>query len=163
MWDLIRFVLDSLRNVYWVAINKPRISCSKVSSYYPAYWGPDCIWNDDGKEIASGIEIIVFVSFLLANEGPVETSIKDIYVEVVDGKRKGRLEYRPDMKGKSPVINKIQDIQIGPRKTWGPYTLRFHGSIWGMDKTSKHTKARLIVEPVAQRRVEKKINLPFKE
>jgi hypothetical protein len=164
MWDyFLGRILDSFRFTYLAARNRPHVSCDNVSTFYPALWGPDYFFDIDGKEIASGIEITVHVSFLLANHGPVKTGIKDIYIEVIHNKKKkGRLEYQPDTKDKRLHLNKVQDIQIGPREPWGPCTLRFSGSIWNIDEPTKDTKAKLVIEPMTQRPLKKNIGLHFK-
>jgi len=111
-----------------------------------------------GNEIAEGIRIEVTVGFLIANNGPVDTTIKDIYISI---------KYNKDKSGRltSVAWQSAKDIQqkahIMPRGIWGPKYLEFCGCLWDVYERPKDIKAELIVEPVAQKPVKKNIELFF--
>jgi hypothetical protein len=152
--NLFKWLGDSLLRFYLILRNKPKIVCDHISAG-PAEWSPDSVpeqvYNTISEEERSGIRIEVRVSFLLSNEGPVDTSIKAIYIDVKHSQGKhhhlsARLQHQ---------------IEIGSRKTWHAEWVEFSGTLWGGDELPKDIEATLVVEPVAHKPVRKKIHLWF--
>jgi len=152
--NLFKWLVDSLLRLYLVLRNRPKIVCDHISTG-PARWRPDyvpeSVYYTISKEERSGVMIEVRVSFLLSNEGPVDTSIKAIYIDVKHSQ------------GKHHHFNaRLQEqIEIGPRKTWPVNFVEFSGTLWGVDDIPGDMEAELVVEPVAQKPVHKKLRLWF--
>ena len=151
MPDFLGWIADTVRSAWLTARNRPRVTCDNLTAYQPR-WCPDWFLDDSGNEIASGIQIEVYVNFLLANEGPVDTSIKDIYIDIEHNRNK-----HDQLRCPLPV----QKVEIAPRRTWGPKSIEFTGSIWDVDEPSHDWKAEFVVEPLAQRPIRRKIKLYF--
>ena len=143
---------------FWLTLNKrPKVTCD-IRSVYSARWHPESMHDYKGTIIGEGIRIYVIVGFLIANNGPVDTTIKDIYVDIKYNKEKsGRLI--------SVAWQSAKDVQqkahIMPRGTWGPKQWEFEGSLWDGHVLPKNMKAELVVEPVAQRPVRREFTLFF--
>ncbi len=156
--DVIKLLFDFLGRFYRIVTNRPKIICDKVYTS-PARYQPDSVpeWlrNGSDNEETSGVEILCSVSFLLSNEGAVDTSIKDIYIDVkyIDPKRSqerhGRL---------ACVLQK--GVVIGPRRTWSGGG-EVCGTLRGVDELPKNMETTLVIEPVSQKPVRKKIRLWF--
>jgi hypothetical protein len=158
MIDLVRSIISALHAGWVYFRNRPNVTCD-IRSVNKARWEPDWIYDEEGNEIASGIRIEVVVSFLLANEGPVDTTIKDIHINI---KRGRNVECRlQDSLARHLDDTAQKTIEIGPRKAWGPTALRFSGSWWDVHEPTQDLSAELIVEAVAQQSVSKKIKLYF--
>jgi hypothetical protein len=152
--NLFKWLGDSLLRFYLILRNKPKIVCDHIH-IQPARYTPDSVpesvyYTIDEAE-RNGIAIECRVSFLLSNEGPVDTSIKAIYIDVKHSQ------------GKHHHLNaRLQEqIEIGPRKTWPAEWVEFNGTLWGVDDIPGDIEAELVVEPVAQKPVRRKINLWF--
>ena len=157
MTNLFGLIADIFKAAYLAARNRPQVTCD-VHHIFEARWGPDYFHNDDGEIIAEGIRLELTIAFLLANNGPVDTMLKDAYIVIRrDKKELGRLTHFRSKYWKG----KIHEIQIGPRKVWGPEYLHFGGFLEGVTKVTKDLKAKLIIEPVAQHPLSKKIHLYF--
>jgi len=157
MIDLFILIANILRAAYLAAINRPQVTCD-LHGVFKARWYPDYIPDEDGKTIAEGIRIELTIKFLLANNGPVDTMLKDAYIVIRrDKKELGRLTHFRSKYWKG----KIHEIQIRPRKVWGPEYLHFGGFLESVTKVTKDLKAKLIIEPVAQHPLSKKIHLYF--
>ena len=168
MVDLFVLIANIFKAGYLVAINRPQVTCN-LHGVFKTRWYPDYIPDEDGKTIAEGIRIELTIKFLLANNGPVDTTLKDTYVVIKHNRKElCRLKHSVDhyhmkMKDKDYYydVSKIYRTQIKSRQTWGPEELKFEGNIWGMEEIPQDLKAELIIEPVAQRPVRKKITLYF--
>ncbi len=146
------FVLGALRAIWLAVRNRPQVICDIRGVFQPR-WHPDWLYDDSGKVVAEGTQISVGIEFLLANNGPVDTMIKDIYIRVKWKNEQYRLE---------PLLRKSAiKPEIGPRKVWGPETVEFVGTVWGMEKPPKNLKGELLVEPVAQHSLRRTIKLSF--
>ena len=157
MLDFFRLIVDIFRAAYLAARNRPDVTCDE---YYvsKAVWYPDSISDEHGNVIAEGITIELVVAFLLANNGPVDTTLKDAYVVIKHDKKKlGLLTHIRS----HYYMGKIHEIQIGPRKAWGNLWLKLAGFLEDVTEPPKDLKAELVVEPVAQRPVRKKVDLRF--
>jgi len=130
--------------------HKPQVTCD-ICGVYKAHWGPDYFPDELG--VVEGIEIRVPVNFLLANNGSVGTTIKNAYIKVRYARNKSTIL------SNAGIRVKLQVIEIGPRKTLGPYMVKFSGSLWDVYEPPKDLRAELIVEPVAQRPIRRPINL----
>jgi len=134
-----------MRTVWLAARQRPSVTCD-IRLTPQARWSPDWLQDDNGKELASGIQFEIAVNLLLANDGPVDTSMKDIYIE---------LTYHRNKHIKLTSGLPVQEIAIAPRRSWGPKLISFSGSIWNIDKPPQDVKFQLVVEPLAQRPVRK--------
>lgn len=157
MADLFGLIADIFKAGYLAARNRPQVTCD-VYYVSKARWYPDFIPDEHGSVIAEGITIELVVAFLLSNNGPVDTTLKDAYVVIKHNKKElGRLTHiRSHF-----YMGKIHEIEIGPRKAWGNLWLKLCGFFEDITEPSKDLKAELVIEPVAQRPVRKKIHLYF--
>jgi hypothetical protein len=152
-----KLVADICRAAYLAVRNRPGVTCDKISAY-KAIWYPDSIPDEQGNVVAEGIAIELVVSFMLTNNGPVDTTLKDTYVVVKHGKKKlGRLTHISSQY----YMGHIHEIQIEPRKAWGYLWLKLYGFLEGITEPPEDLKAELVIEVVAQQPVKKKINLYF--
>ncbi len=134
MFDLLGWLTDLIRCVWLAARQRPDVTCD-IRLTPQAWWGPDWLQDDNGKELASGIQFEIEVNFLLANRGPVDTSIKDVYIELTYGRNR-----HAELTSGLPV----QKIAIAPRRSWGPKSIKFYGSIWNIDKLPQDVKFQLV-------------------
>lgn len=147
MFDLLARLTDIIRTVWLAARQRPSVTCD-IRLTPQGWWGPDWLHDDKGKELASGIQFKIEVYFLLSNDGPVDTSIKDIYIE---------LTYCQNKHIKLTSGLPVQTIVIAPRRSWGPKSISFYDSIWNIDNPPQDMKFQLVVEPLAQRPIRKSI------
>jgi len=157
MIDYVRLVLSAFRQAWLVLRNRPNVTCDirHVSGWK---WYPDSVHDDQGKVIAEGIHIQGSIEFILANEGPVNTTIKGIHVEV---KQRRDIPCRLNYESLC-VDERIENrIMIGARGTWGPISLQFGGFWLGVYELAEHPNAELVVEPVAQQPIRTKAYLHF--
>ena len=156
--DALKLIFDLFYRFYRIVTNRPKIICDEVYTS-PARWKPDyipeCLRNGSANEETSGVEILCNVSFSLSNEGAVDTSIKDIYIDVkyVDPKRSQERHSRLDCAFQKGVV-------VGPRRTWSGGAV-VCGTLWGVDELPKNMETTLVIEPVSQKPVCKKIRLWF--
>ena len=146
----------------WLNVNKrPKVTCD-IREVDTARWTPD-LWYDEGSDdVVEGIRIKVRVGFLIANNGPVDTTIKDIYIGVKYNKGKSGRLTSDDWQSEQAEKNILQQqTHIMPRGTWGPKELDFSGSLFDENELPMNIEAELVVEPVAHRPVRRKINLDF--
>lgn len=168
MTDLFGLIADIFKAAYLAARNRPQVTCD-LHGVFKARWYADYIHDDEGRIIAEGIRIELAIKILLANNGPVDTTLKDAYVVIKhDRKELCRLSHSLDryhikVSGKDRYFDtsKIYGTKIKSRDTWGPHRLEFGGNIWKVKELPQDLKAELIIEPVAQRPVRKKILLHF--
>lgn len=161
IWDMSHLVISAVAGIYNIATKRPRVTCD-VRGVYGAKWGPDYLPDESGKTVAEGIEIYTGVEILLANNGPVDTTLQDAYVVVKSHKKVlGHLRHYL-LRGKHKHDESyIHGIVIEPRRIWGPEHLHFRGSMWGIEEPQKDWEAELVIEVVAQRPVKRKISLYF--
>lgn len=149
--DLLRWLTDVAKAVWSATGQRPRVTCD-VQYVLPARWAPDWFYDQDGKELATGIMLEADVNFLLSNHGSVDTSIKDIYINV---------RYSKNKNVKLSSYLPVHKVVISPRRNWGPKSIKFYGSIWGIDKPPDVLRAELVIELLAQRPIIKQIELIF--
>jgi hypothetical protein len=147
MFDLLGWLTDLIRRVWLAAMQRPDVRCD-IRFTPQARWTPDWWHDDKGKDLASGIQFEISINFLLANHGPVNTSLQNLYIE---------LTYHRNRHAKLASGLLVQEIEIAPRRSWGPKSVSFSGSIWNIDKPPQDMKFQLIVEPLGQRPVRKSI------
>jgi len=117
-----------------------------------ANWWPDYL-SLDAKRSISGIAIRIAGNFTLVNNGPVDTAIKDVYIELTHGRKNlGRLECHP--------ADRIEKISIGPRDVWKSGYVEFEKFIPRMDRPHKDLKCKFVVEAAGQRPFHKNLKLP---
>ena len=145
MWDSLWRIGDILRAVYLAARDRPQVTVDELG-ICQARWCPGCLSDEKGDVIAEGIDIEADIEFLLANNGPVDTSIKSIYLDIKYGKNQHcRLEHSPFYPQERYFSRKVQEIEIKPRKIWGPSRLKFSGSIWNVEGPPQGLKCQLVV------------------
>jgi hypothetical protein len=149
--DLLRWLTDVAKAVWSATGQRPSVTCD-IQYTLPARWSPDWFHDQNGKELATGIMFEADVNLLLSNHGSVDTSIKDIYINV---------RYSKNRNVKLTSSLPVQQVVISPRRNWGPKSIEFSGSIWGIDKPPDVLKAELVIEPLAQRPIRKQIELIF--
>lgn len=148
-------LVDIVKLAWSVIANRPRLRLEVV----------DCSpfrWTPRGK----GLSIWVEVEILLTNSGPVETTVKDAFIEVyqsIETYRRGKIQCRLDelrfdtMEVRAGLLE-LRGSSIGPRKMWGPKRVVFKG-FWEVDTLPETWYARLIVEPIGQGRLEERFKL----
>lgn len=149
--DFFKYVLLPLLRHTWAALtNRPQVTGD--TKRLKAMWWPDYL-SLDAKWAISGITISIAGNFTLVNNGPVDTSIKDVYVEITHGRKNlRRLECSPR--------DRIEKIRIGPRDVWKSGPVEFEGFISGIDKSPKSLKCKFVVEAAGQRPFRKNLKLP---
>ena len=151
--DFFKWIADILQKVYLAARNRPQVTCDlhvrlfELVRCYPVY-GSD----EDGKNVVDGITIVLHIKFLLANNGPVDTTLKDIYV-LIKHNKKELCRLHPSL----GLGEEIRGNKIEARGIWGPRRVKFEGTIWGIEELPQGLKTKLIIQPVAQRPVRKKL------
>ena len=121
-----------------------------VSTFFP---------DENGNTIAEGIRIETAGTILLANSGSVDTTVKDVHVVCMSGKKKlGQLQCRL-MTKRSDYESSLSAVIIKPRRIWGPETISMEGSLWNISKPPEDLEAELVIEVVSQRLIKKKIKL----
>jgi len=148
-WGILGQFANTIRLVWQAIKNRPQVTCD-IHGVYGSRWCLDYLPEELGGN--EGILIEVPVEFLLANNGPADTTIKDVYINV----RYARI--KPVRFAPLPQ-HKIQGVEIGPRKIWGPHMVTFSGSLWNITEPPKDSRAELVVEPVAQQPVRRQIKL----
>ena len=135
----------------WVRIrNEPHVTGD--AKRLKAKWWPDSLSLDD-EHSTSGIKIRIATSFTLANDGPVDTSIKDIYMEIIHGRKNlCRLECHP--------ADRIKGITIDRRRVWESDHVEFDGFIPEIDEPPKSLKCKFVVEAAGQGPFRKNLKLP---
>jgi hypothetical protein len=149
--DIPRTIVDVVKAGYYAARQIPRVTCD-VKGLYKARWSLDSFPDESGNTIAEGIRIETAGTILLANSGSVDTTVKDIHVVCMSGKKiLGQLQcdYEPSLSG----------VIINPRRIWGPESIRIEGSLWGINEPPEDLEAELVIEVVSQRPIKKKIKL----
>lgn len=150
MGFLDNVVLPSFRCV-WAALRN-RLQVTGDTRRLKAKWWPDYL-SLDAEHSISGIKIRIAGSFTLANNGPVDTGIKDVYMKITHGRKNPyRLECFPS--------HEIEGIKIGPRDVWRSRSVEFDGFIPEIDEPPKSLKCEFVVEAAAQRPFRKNIKLP---
>ncbi len=158
--DYLQLIVPSIRGVLKRLMNRPSVTCD-VRGVYEAQWSPDFIPNEKGGTDAEGIEIRTKAIILLANSGPVDTTVKDAYIVCRSSKKiLGQLQCR-FMTTSSDYGPPLSGVVIEPRRTWGPETISIRGTLWDIDEPPKDLGAELVMEVVAQRSIKKKIKLYF--
>ena len=149
--DIFKSIVDVVKAGYKAARNIPHVTCD-VKGLYKARWSPDSFHDENGNTIAEGIRIETAGTILLANSGSLDTTVKDVHVVCMSGKKiLGQLQcdYESSLSG----------VIIKPRRIWGPKTIRIEGSLWGIGEPPKDLEAELVIEVVSQRPIKKKIGL----
>ena len=149
-------IKDVIKTFYQAWSRRPDVTChARAVSTFDWYVDQ---WEDLDANPIDGITAELSVQVLLTNNGPVSTMIKNVYIELKEGKNYlGRLGYN---RYRDRAF-KIESIEIGPRKVWGPKWLAFRGSIANLMKIPRDLKAELIVEPVAQKPVSDEVPLLY--
>ena len=149
--SLLASLADKFLSFSQLLRHKPRVTCD-IHGVFAGKWSPDFFPEEYGG--SEGIQINVPVSLLLANNGSVDTTIKDAYINVRYARNKP-IRLTPI----ETVHVKIQGAEIGPRKIWGPHMVTFIGSLWDIYEPPQDLRAELIVEPVAQKPIRRPIKL----
>jgi len=158
MLDYIKSLVGILWNL-WLTVNKrPKVTFD-VLGVYRAQWLPDCEHDAEGNVIAEGIRVEAKVQLLLSNSGPVDTTLKGISIRFKYNDAKIGLLLWQHWKDKDIAPG----ARIMPRGVWGPKYLDFSNVLWDVTELPKILEAELVVEPVAQRPVRRKIKLRFGE
>lgn len=156
--DMFRLVVDVVRAGYQTARNLPRVTCD-IKGVYQARWSPDFLPDENGNTVAEGIRIETLGTILLSNSGSVDTTVKDVYVICMSGKKKlGQLQCRLTTK-RSGYESSLSGVILLPRRIWGPKTIGIEGSLWNISKPPEDLEAELVIEVVSQRPIRKKIKL----
>ena len=152
---IIKCFVTIFWQIYLTVKKRPKITCdirySCQAQWYPDFWAPE-------GELLEGISIKVIVPFLIANNGPVDTTIKNIYVSLKYDEDKSVSLFAQD----SDIYkDKEQPTQIMPRSIWGVTKLEFSLFLANVHELPANIEAELVIEPVAHRPVRRKINLHF--
>jgi len=148
--DFFKDVLLPLLRHTWAALtNRPQVTGD--IRRLKAKWWPAHLSLDAERSI-SGIKIRIAGSFTLANNGPVDTSIKDVYMEITHGRKN---LYRLEC-----FSSRIEGIRIGPRDVWRSGSVEFVGFIPEIDEPPKSLKCKFVVEAAGQRPFRKNLKLP---
>lgn len=142
-------LLERIRHM-WVRVwNKPDVTGD--TKRLKAKWWPASLSLDD-EHSTSGIKIRIACSFTLVNHGPVDTNIKDVYMEITHGRKNlCRLEcYSPS----------IEKIWIDRRGVWPSDRVEFDGFIPEIDEPPKSLKCKFVVEATGQGPFRKNLKLP---
>lgn len=156
--DMFRLIVDVVRAGYQTARNLPRVTCD-IKDVYQARSSPDFFPDENGNTVGEGIRIETLATILLSNSGSVDTTVKDIYVICMSGRRElGQLRCRL-MTKRSGYESSLSGIILLPRGIWGPKTISIEGSLWNISKPPEDLEAELVIEVVSQRPIRKKLKL----
>ena len=156
--DIFRLLIDVVKAGYHAARQIPQVTCD-IHGVYKARWSPDSFPDESGNTIAEGIRIETAGTILLVNSGSVDTTVKDVHVVCMSGKKiLGQLRCILTAK-RSDYELSLSGVIIEPRRIWGPKTIRIEGSLWGINEPPKDLEAELVIEVVSQRPIKKKIKL----
>ena len=147
---MVAELLRLLRYIWAVLANKPQVTGD--TKRLKAMWWPDYL-SLDAKWAISGITISITGNFTLVNNGPVDTGIKDVYVEITHGRKNlYRLECYPP--------HRIEKIRIGSRDVWKSGYVEFEKFVPRTDRPHKDFKCKFVVEAAGQRPFRKNIKIP---
>lgn len=149
------WLVDMAKLAWSVIANRPRLRLEIVDCS-PFRWTP----------MGEGLCIFVEVEILLTNSGPVDTTVKDAFIEVYQSietyrsrKTQCRLdEIRFDRMHVRAGSRELRGSSIGPRSVWGPERVVFEG-FWELDTLPERWYARLTVEPIGQGHLEERFEV----
>jgi hypothetical protein len=144
-------LLRLFRHIWAALANRPQVTGD--TKHLTAQWWPES-HSLDGERLTSGIKICITCKFTLANDGPVATGIKDVYMEITHGRKNiYRLEcYTPE--------SIEEGIRIEPTDVWRSEGVGFSGFIPEIDEPPKSLKCKFVVEAAGQRPFRKNLKLP---
>jgi hypothetical protein len=142
-------LLPLLRHIWAALTGRPQVTGD--IKRLKAKWWPD-YFSLDAEHSSSGIKIRIAGRFTLANNGRVDTVIKDVYMEIIHGRKN---LYRLECFSPS-----IERIRMGPRDVWRSGSVEFDGFIPGIDEPPKSLKCKFVVEAAGQRPFRKNLKLP---
>ena len=117
-------IYNLFKNIWSYIQNKPRVSCEVTYWEYGMRWYPDYCLLYNEKERIEGITIELRLSLLFANDGPVNTSIKSVFIRVLqNNKSLGELYPEIKPKGNKPV----QTLEIAARAVQKVDSVVFRG------------------------------------